>query len=206
MLILSIDTAMGKESCAIVEDGKVVSISKGTESSLQAERLFEHLDFVLSNNNNKLSDFDYFSINLGPGSFTGIRIGLSAILAMSFALNKKIVGVSSLEASAFKVMNNKKPRISVAIDAGRGEVYYQEFKNHNNFVMEYSNAELVGIEKLIMADVGNLKECAVKFIPDAGDIGICAYNMIINKNADFERKSPIYIRKPDAKVNLNHVQ
>lgn len=203
MLILSIDTAMGKESCAIVKDGKVVSLSKGIESSLQAERLFDHIEFVLSNNNNKLSDFDYFAINLGPGSFTGIRIGLSAILAISFALNKKIVGVSSLEASAFSVMKNKKPKISVAIDAGRGEVYYQEFKNHNNFVMEYSNPELVEIEKLIMADVGNLKECSVQFVPDAGDIGVCAHNMIINKNADFERKSPLYVRKPDAKVNMN---
>lgn len=198
MLILSVDTALGQESAAILKDGKVIAFSQGTENSLQAERLFEHINKILKDIKLDYKDIDNFAVNLGPGSFTGIRIGLSAILAISFAQNKQLVGISSLEALADKA--NKYDKVSVAINAGRDEAYYQEFTIVNGTPREYSFAELIEIEKLIVADIGNLKECKINSVTDARDIGTLAHKLIVNNIADFERKSPIYIRKPDAKL------
>ncbi len=202
MLILSVDTALGQESCAIIKDGEVVAFSQGTENSLQAERLFEHINNVLAETNLKYDDFEYFAVDLGPGSFTGIRIGLSAILAIGLAQNKKVVGISSLEALANKLSESGATRISSAINAGREQAYYQEFNLQSGLLSEYSNPELIDVNKLIFADIGNVDECKITSLPDARDIGLLAHKLIINDNADFERKSPIYVRKPDAKINV----
>lgn len=200
MILLSVDTALGQESCAIIKDGAVLAFSQGTESALQAEKLFEHIEKLLSETGLQYTDINYFAADLGPGSFTGIRIGLAAALALSFAQNKQFVGISSLEATANKMVNNGANRVSVAIDAGREQAYYQEFNIENGVMSEYSNPELIDVNKLIFADIGNLVECKRKDLPDARDIGLLAYKLIGNGLADFERKSPIYVRAPDAKI------
>jgi tRNA threonylcarbamoyl adenosine modification protein YeaZ len=197
MLILSVDTALGQESCAITKDGVVLAFSQGDGDSLQAEQLFNHINGALTDAKLKFEDIDHFAADIGPGSFTGIRIGLSAVLAIAFAQNKPFVGVSSLEALAEKVSVNGK-NISVAINAGRDEAYFQEFID----LRATTDAKLVALADIKEATAGNIAVCKTKTTPDARDIGITAYRMITNNIADFNRKTPIYIRAPDAKIKV----
>ena len=206
MYILSVDTALGKESCAISRYGNVIAYSAGDESQLQAEKLFSHIEKVMKEAGTDYSKIDYFAVNLGPGSFTGIRIGLSAITAIAHAADKKLIGISSLEALGFKVWNKYGIKnIPVAIDAGRGEAYYQEFTGTDGVFGASTAAELTGIERIIFAEAGNIAECKVKMLPDARDICSYAFELMKTGKADFMRKEPIYLRKPDAKIKANHV-
>jgi tRNA threonylcarbamoyladenosine biosynthesis protein TsaB len=197
MYILSVDTALGRESCAVLKDGKVIAFSEGDGDSLQAEKLFEHINGALTEAKLRFEDINYFAADIGPGSFTGIRIGLSAIIAVAFAQGKQFVGVSSLEALAGKVSVNGR-HISVAINAGRDEAYFQQFDD----MRPIAEARLVPLADIKEATAGNIAACTTKTTPDARDIGLSAYKMIKNNIADFNRKTPIYIRAPDAKIKV----
>ncbi len=201
MYILAVDTALGQESVAILKDGKIVAFSKNTESGQQAEKLFERIDGVLDAAKLTLNKIDYFSANLGPGSFTGIRVGLSAILGICIAQEKKFIVVGSLEALAYRIWQKYElNKLSIALDAGRGEAYFQEFVIRDNAMISEDGALLIETEKLIMADAGNMAECKINTTPDARDVAYTAYYMVKRGKADFERKEPIYLRKPDAKI------
>ncbi len=198
MFILAVDTALGRETCTILRDDRRIAFSGGEENGLQAEKLFFHLERILRETGLEYSDIDYFAVDLGPGSFTGIRIGLAAISAISQALDKDIIGISSLEALAFKHWQQTgASEISVALDAGRSEVYFQRFNMDAGTAEE---PELLAVENVNEADIGNMKFCKTQALPDAQDIGSYAFYLIENNMADFFRKTPIYIRKPDAKL------
>ncbi len=201
MIILAVDTALGQESVAILRDGEVIAFSQGTENSLQAERLFEHISNVFAKTKMGYENIDHFAVDIGPGSFTGIRIGLSAILGICLAQGKEMLGISSLEALAYKSGKNK---VHTVLNAGRNELYSQEFEINNSIIKNISKAELLRLDSLTSADIGNLAFCAVQTLPDARDIGIAANLMIKNNIADFSRKSPIYIRQPDAKIKVKN--
>jgi len=205
MFILSVDTAFGQESCAIHKHGKVIAYAEGSGKTLQAENLFECINKVLAETNLKYENFDYLAADIGPGSFTGIRIGLSAILGVCLAQDKKFVGVSSLEALAYKIESKDTDYISVAIDAGKNEAYFVEYEQHGELVKALYEPELMPVERILTATIGNMKECKVQATPNAKDIGLAAYTMISNSAADFNRKSPIYIRKSEAEIKLNNV-
>lgn len=203
MFILAVDTASGKESAAVINYGKVVALSKSEKQGEQAEKLLDHINKVMHQAKLDFDEIDYYAVNLGPGSFTGIRIGLSAILGICQAENKPLIGVSSLEALAFSLFNKYKiNNISVAIDAGKDDAYYQEFIFPDDVMKIKNEAELISISRILTANIGNIKECRVQSIADAEDIGQTAFHMIINNIADFSRREPIYIRKPDAEVKL----
>jgi len=205
--ILAVDTASGLASCAIINNnGNIIAFSGGTESSLQAEGLFDHIIKVLSEANLGYSDLGGFAVNLGPGSFTGIRIGLSAVTALCFALNKKLLGISSLEALAYNAWKEKGiSHIKTALDAGREGAYFAEFSiNESGLITASNDGELIDIKTLPACDIGNLPACITRHSPTAADIAIAAHYKIKNNIADFDRKTPIYIRKPDAKIKVKN--
>ncbi len=119
MLILAVDTAFGQESCAILRYGEVISYSQGKGDSLQAEKLFDNITAALADAKVSFDNIDYFVADIGPGSFTGIRIGVSAVMGLASAQNKKFLWVSSLEALAYKINVANITSVSVAINAGR---------------------------------------------------------------------------------------
>jgi tRNA threonylcarbamoyladenosine biosynthesis protein TsaB len=207
MLILSVDTALGQESCALLKYGEVIGFSQGTENALQAEKLFDHINEMLNKSKLKLENIDYFAADIGPGSFTGTRIGLSAILGVCMAQNKKFVGVSSLEALAYKASAAQDmDSISVALDAGKNEAYFGEFEVRGKKIITSYQPILVEVDKILTATIGNIKECKIQAVPTAKDIGNAAHTMIKNNIADFNRKAPMYIRKPEAEIKFDNVQ
>jgi len=121
MKILGVDTATWAGSVAIAENGHVRGLVGIDAAAAHAERLMGAIDFVLMNLDMRADELDGLAVSAGPGSFTGLRIGMGAVKGLSFALGKPAVGISTLRAMARSVSGGT--YICPLIDAGRGEVY-----------------------------------------------------------------------------------
>ncbi|MCK9574998.1 MAG: tRNA (adenosine(37)-N6)-threonylcarbamoyltransferase complex dimerization subunit type 1 TsaB [Clostridia bacterium] len=129
MNILAINTAENTLCIALKYKGKLYEIK---ENNVQHSiSLITAIDKLLKAINAKLNEMDLFGVVVGPGSFTGIRIGLATVKAFAYALNKNIVGVNSLEYYAYNSLSdftNGKNIVSM-LDAGSGLIYFAEYDN-----------------------------------------------------------------------------
>lgn len=174
--LLAFETAFGKFSIAIFRDGKLLENFACEKENEQAELLIPSIEDLLKRNKLKYSDITSIAVGTGPGSFTGVRIGLAAAKGIALATKAKLIGVSSLEASAYKQGGGK-----VYLNAQRGQAYFQEFDKDINPLNE---AELITYS----GDYSPL--------PDAESIGYIALKH------ESRSTSPLYIRRPDAKFSL----
>ena len=127
MNFLAINTAGRSTQIAIQVNGKI--ITNTLEFSKHSENLFPLLSKTLEDNKLTLDDFDTFACVVGPGSFTGIRIGLSVVKGFAFAKSKSCIGVTSLELLAYNKINaDKNKPICAVINAGADLVYHQIFE------------------------------------------------------------------------------
>jgi tRNA threonylcarbamoyladenosine biosynthesis protein TsaB len=121
--ILAVDTTTGSGSAAVIEDGRVRAEIGVDSFGTHSTRLPAAIDALLGALLWTVRDMDGFAVAPGPGSFTGIRIGLSTIQAFAFASGKPIAPVSSLRAMAWKLRGDGVPLVCPLHDAKRGEVY-----------------------------------------------------------------------------------
>jgi tRNA threonylcarbamoyladenosine biosynthesis protein TsaB len=123
MRVLAVDTTGAHGSVAIVETGELQGLIGIREASPRhAESLLPTIDHLLRLLALRLEDIDGFAVAVGPGSFTGLRIGIAAVEGLSFATGKPAAGVSALEATAFR-FRHVEGLIVPLIEAYRGEVY-----------------------------------------------------------------------------------
>jgi tRNA threonylcarbamoyladenosine biosynthesis protein TsaB len=125
--ILNIETSTTNCSVALAKDGEVVCLKE--DNSLKyshAERLHVYIDEVLNNANLKKSELSAVAVSKGPGSYTGLRIGVSAAKGLCFALDIPLISVPTLEALAYKI-KIEKGCIVAMLDARRMEVYASVF-------------------------------------------------------------------------------
>ena len=123
MRILACDTSNSACSACLFEDGRVLA-----QSFLSLGLTHSHTFMPMVHDLMKLSGFtyqelDYFACTVGPGSFTGIRIGVSAVKAMAMAADKGAIPVSSLEALAYPLFGHKDTLIMAAFDARNRRVF-----------------------------------------------------------------------------------
>jgi tRNA threonylcarbamoyladenosine biosynthesis protein TsaB len=127
MLVLALDTTTRAGSVALGRDGDVVEAFVGDHLRPHAERLPLDIVRLLRRHGAAPSDVDVFAVATGPGSFTGLRIGIAAIQGLAFASSRPIVGVSALEALAHAVLGGRPAwplrRVGVWMDAQRDEVF-----------------------------------------------------------------------------------
>jgi tRNA threonylcarbamoyladenosine biosynthesis protein TsaB len=127
MLVLALDTTTRAGSVAVAKDGRVLDLLAGDPHRPHAERLPADLVRSLDRAGATLRDVDLFAVAIGPGSFTGLRIGIAAIQGCAFASGRPVVGVSALEALALAVSAAGSPgtdtRLGVWMDAQREEVF-----------------------------------------------------------------------------------
>lgn len=97
MKILSVDTSSKICNINLIQDDKVLKYLEIEDDITHAKKLMHGIDSVLKETNTKLKDIDFFGSIIGPGSFTGIRIGVSTLKGFALALNKKIIPATSLE-------------------------------------------------------------------------------------------------------------
>lgn len=122
MRILAVDTSTASGSVALL-DGEVLTAEWTLLSArTHNRRLLDGVDRLLAEAGWALEDVDAFAVTTGPGSFTGIRIGLSTMKAMAWALDKPLVGVGTLEALAAP-LGAARSAVCPVIDARKNEVY-----------------------------------------------------------------------------------
>jgi tRNA threonylcarbamoyladenosine biosynthesis protein TsaB len=129
--ILAIETATTVCGVALLRDGAVIADQWTEERSAHAEKLFGLTDAVLRGASVDPRDLDALAVSIGPGSFTGLRIGLSAAKGFHLALGKPVIAVPTLTALAHRCLplfaTGGGGHVLAAIDARRDEAYCQTF-------------------------------------------------------------------------------
>lgn len=225
MKILAIDTSSEICSAAILEDEIIIDENNLESGKTHSENLIPVLDEIIKRNNVDLKDIDLFACSVGPGSFTGIRIGISTIKSMAEVLNKPIASITSLETLARNIENDEKINnienrevVVSIIDAKNNQVYSGIFDkkfnkiedyiaNDINYVIEkikkYNNAIIVGNgaivhKKLLQEQLDN-----PIFLENnkqlAKNVGKMAYKKYIeNELYNADTLFPIYLKKSQA--------
>lgn len=126
MLLLAVDTTTGNGSVALADEGEVVGEVRLGRQPGHSATLLPALEFLLRSVGVAPTQVDVWAVAVGPGSFTGLRVGLSTIQGLALAAAKPCVGVSALQANAAGAGGNT-PRVVALMDAFRQEVYGQAF-------------------------------------------------------------------------------
>ncbi|HEX2269570.1 MAG TPA: tRNA (adenosine(37)-N6)-threonylcarbamoyltransferase complex dimerization subunit type 1 TsaB [Pyrinomonadaceae bacterium] len=124
-LILSVETATLSGSVAVTRGDEVLGVIGGDPAVSHSNTLLVDVDKLLAQTQTSLSEIDLFAVAIGPGSFTGLRIGLATIKALGTTLNRPCVGIPTLEAVALS--GGISERSVALLPAGRGEVFTQLF-------------------------------------------------------------------------------
>jgi tRNA threonylcarbamoyladenosine biosynthesis protein TsaB len=122
MLSLAVDTSTQSGSLAVLRDERLLGMIGTSTEETYSSRLFRQLRFLLEELHLALDQFDLFSVAAGPGSFTGLRVGLAAVKGWAEAYGKPIAAVSVLEAVAAQATSQAPLLISV-VDARRGQLF-----------------------------------------------------------------------------------
>lgn len=216
MKILAIDTSSEICGVCILEDNNLIDDNSISNGMTHSENLMPLISEILERNNLKITDIELIACTVGPGSFTGIRIGISTIKALAEVNNIKIAGITSLEVLAGNI-SNADVKVSI-IDARNDQVYCGIFDNENNLIEDmiadsidntilklkrYNNIVCVGngVDKhkdLLKSQISNLEFCDDN-IQKAEIVGKLGYKRFLNddlKTAD--EILPKYLRKSQA--------
>ncbi len=136
MLILAVDTTTPGGSVALLEDELLLGEANVESAATHSARLFRSIDFLAGALGKDIKDVDAFAVAAGPGSFTGIRIGIGAVKSLAFASGKPAVPVSTLLALASKLGSDRTPLVCPLLDAKKGEIYAGLFEAKGGGLVE----------------------------------------------------------------------
>ena len=137
MKILAIDTSTDYLSLAVLDNGKVLAKFHQKTSMRHSILLVPTIDKMLKRARLKVKDIDCFAISIGPGSFTGLRIGVTVIKGLAYALKKPVVAVPTLDVIAWNAQNFK-GMICPVLDARKNKVYACIYRSDENAVKKIS--------------------------------------------------------------------
>ena len=120
MLVLALDTTTRCGSSAVLRDAQLLRQDTSDRDRAHATRLPADLMLLLAQTGVRLRDIDVYAVATGPGSFTGLRIGIAAMQGLAFALGRPLIGVSAFDALASIAGPG---RVATWVDAWRGDVY-----------------------------------------------------------------------------------
>lgn len=221
MKILSITTSSSVCSVSILNDYNIIKELNLNNAKTHSENLMPLISQILSETSISLDNIDCISCDIGPGSFTGIRIGISSVKAMAEAKKIKIIPVTSLQALSYNI-NIESGYICSLIDARNDNVYCGIFdKNHNlinNYIADHidnvikslptGNIYFVGDGSCIHKEklINKFKELAhfaENNLLSSANLGICAYNNTSSQSfLTPDELVPLYLRKSQAERML----
>lgn len=219
MLILGISTSSNIASVAISKDAECIKELNINNNKTHSETLVPLINELLKKTNIKLQDINLLACDNGPGSFTGIRIGISTVKAIAESLNIPVIAVTSLEGLAYNI--NHAECICSLIDARNNQVYFGIFDSNHNLLQDYmaddiknvlqsinqkQNITFVGDGAIAHKDLLNISDFKSDNLLHAKNINLCAFNKF-NKGKILNADSilPMYLRKSQAERmrNLN---
>lgn len=226
MKILSLDSSSVTASVAITENGKILSEKFINNGLTHSQTLMPLVEDALNDSCVSIKDIDLFTVTNGPGSFTGVRIGISAVKGMADALNKKCFAVSTLEAIA-EPLKGEDVIACAVMDARCNQVYTASFnlgnrlcedkavlidelgdelKQYDKKVVFIGDGSLLCYEKLHEI----IQNCEVadeniRYI-HGSSVGFVAEEKIKNQEelTDSANLVPFYLRLPQAERELNN--
>ena len=223
MRILAIETSTMLGGVAIADEHGLIAEIRLNVKATHSERIMTAIDHVLKQSNLILDEIDAFAVASGPGSFTGLRIGLSTAKGLSYAATKSLVLVPTLEAFAWNFPFSEFP-VCLMLDARKGEVYAALYRwEHHGFVPVVTERSarpeellstiegpvvLAGEGALIYQDriiaaIGDRALMAPrdKMVPAPSNIAMLGLQKAMSGEfTDAAHAGPLYIRKSEAEV------
>lgn len=222
MRILGIETATSVCSVCVLDNSELIAEYTTNITKTHSQRLMPMIKHVLKNIELVPKDIEAIAVSIGPGSFTGIRIGISAAKGIAMALGVQTVGVSVLDGIAYNLTNTCTDRVCVITDARRKQVYaaIYEMPNMEKLIddMVLPIEELIGKIKKKTIFVGNatalyhdilkeeLGDLAVVCSPDIGiprasSIALLGEKRLKEgKDLSYFDLKPNYVRLSDAEI------
>ncbi|MCI0469504.1 MAG: tRNA (adenosine(37)-N6)-threonylcarbamoyltransferase complex dimerization subunit type 1 TsaB [Nitrospirae bacterium] len=225
MKLLAIETSTMFGGLAVLDSGNLIAESRLNVRTTHSERLLPEIRYIMSQSGLSITDIDVFAISIGPGSFTGLRVGLSAVKGLVYPTDAKLVSVPTLEAFAWNIPFSAYP-VCPLLDARKKEVYAGLFRWSDNGFIRVINEQAVSIdnliskikEKTIFIGEGamiyreniqkGLGEMAIFAPPQAmspSPSNVAFLGMIKALRGDFDDPvtlAPYYIRKSEAEVKF----
>lgn len=209
MRVLAFDTTMAACSVAVWQDGDVRAHFHQAMMHGQAEALLPAIEQTLSDANISYADLDRIAVTLGPGSFTGVRVGLATARGVGAAAGLPVIGLATTDVIAAEARSHTSLPIAVAVDARRAEVYLHLFGPDGialedpacalpiDAAVSLNDAEWAvagdGAER-VLEHCGGRLDGVKPHVPSAAVLAALAAERIAP--ADMPR--PIYVRPPDA--------
>ena len=220
MIIVGVDTSTRQGSVALVANDEVVDQEESSSPESFSRTLLVMIDKLLSRNHGEIQDIDGFGIAVGPGSFTGIRIGLATLSGICLSRSIPVYGVSTLEAIALSSCHSGPGTIIPMLDAGQENAYFASFKKNGRELERLSPDRVAEIseiakeaeantltlgdgaevyrEQLSLSGVG-IMESNFCFSTSAG-VGLLAEKMALaNVQSDIYRIKPNYMHRGSIK-------
>lgn len=212
MIVLAMDTAGADCAVAVYDSGadRVLSEITDTIGKGHAEHLMALVDRVLEEAGVALKAIDRIAVTTGPGSFTGIRVGVAAARGFALSLGIPAVGVTTLATIAADHQRKASGRaVLVGMDAKRDEIYLQTF-DASGVPMDEPRALLVEDARALASDFdGDIVGSATSLLRDEASgepvVNVFPISTVARLGASAspdERPKPLYLRGPDAKPQL----
>ena len=225
MIFLAVDTTTFSGSVALLNKAKLIAEVSIESSTTYSERLLPAVDFILRTQGFDIKDMEGFALAVGPGSFTGIRIGLSTIKSFAYASGKPVAPVSTLKALASKLSHRQVRLICPLLDAKKGEIYAALFESEGGKLREivpqgaYPPDEFFSLlpSHRIISFIGNgmdvYRDRVFQYFQDkarfsrrssfiAYEVGILGYELLRRKKGvRAQELEPLYFRKSQAEEN-----
>lgn len=195
MLVLAADTSLPILSVALIDDEHLVAAVAMEGRGSRNEKLLPAIDWMLAENGIDRTSVDLFAVTRGPGSFTGVRIGLATIQGLAMALNRPVCTMSTHEA----VAHGESGVVSVIDDAGRGELYVSSFDDGRETAPPHLGSR----------PDGRVIELATFMQHDNVALRCARRALAIERSGEGERHrdvTPIYVRLAEAEVKLQQKQ
>ena len=221
MKILGIETSSNVCSVAILEDNKIIKEININDAKTHSIVLMPIIEELLNTLNIKLEDIDVFTCSIGPGSFTGIRIGIATVMAMKDVFDKTTLGIPSLLGLAHNI-SDFNGTICSLIDARNNNVYCGVFDNNKNLLEPYFTDSIdnviqklklyskpilfVGDGAVFHKDIlqNNFNNCcfAEGILNNANAVGIAKAALYKENFTLYSSLSPMYLKLSQAERNL----
>ena len=228
MKLLAIECSAKPVSAAVIEDGKIISYAFSSINLTHSQTLFPIIENTLSAAKMTFSDIEAIGVATGPGSFTGLRIGIAGAKGLAQPKSLKCAGVSTLLSAAY-MFKGRDAVICPVLDARCGQVYNALFKVNGEVIERLCDDRAVMIEdlvkeikaitdkkvilcgdaaKAVFVAAGESENITLAPAPiimqNATGVGLCAYDLI--SKGDFVSAAdltPAYLKLPQAERELN---
>jgi tRNA threonylcarbamoyladenosine biosynthesis protein TsaB len=170
VLILAVDTASSTGSVAALRDEKVIGVISTVSDETYSSRLFRQLEFLLAELKLTCQAFHLFAVNSGPGSFTGLRVGLTATKGWAEVYGRPAAAISGLEAVA--AQSSSGSLIVPVLDARRGQVYFGFYGREQNELVRQDEDRVASPEEFSSALRQHATQSTVHVVsPDFDGLG-----------------------------------